>query len=261
MLKTYICALMIAGICAFFCSACTSNAEEEPPTPTVSPQQIAENTTRAAGLFAQREDVAKLREAVKLIAQIRNAAQRDYQTEWTFSQYNYFLGKNSPDEKESDKALTAGTNAGQIASSLAPGKPEGYFWYAANLGEQARKSPLTVGIKSVDKIRAAMNKVIEIQPDYEGASAFDALGRMELETQLIDGKPEKAAEYFEKGITYDKNNSYLHLGLGRSYLLLDRKPEAKKQFEYILQIKPDPDYIVEYRENLAEAKKLLENKF
>ena len=71
---------------------------------------------------------------------------------------------------------------------MEPDKPDGYFWYGANLGELARRSPITVGIKSVADIQQAMNKVIEIDPGYQKASAYDALAQIELQTTMTGGK-------------------------------------------------------------------------
>ena len=59
---------------------------------------------------------------------------------------------------------------------------------------------MTVGVVSVKKIRKAMNRVIEIDPNYQGASAYDGLGQLEMRTRgLTGGSAEKAVEYFEKG--------------------------------------------------------------
>jgi tetratricopeptide (TPR) repeat protein len=119
-----------------------------------------------------------------------------------------------------------------------------------------------VGIKSVDDIRQAMNKVIEIQPDYQGGSGYVALAEIELNTAgLLGGKPEKAVEYLEKALTLNKENTYIYLNLAEAYLAVGRKPEAKKQLEQLLKMPPNPDYLPEYRETTEKAKKLLETKF
>ena len=255
----YTTALLVSA--CFWCAACDRNSAPESSATPVNPPLIKENLARAATLFGERADTAKLRQAVKLLDQARNPNVRDYEVEWKFAEYSYFLGKQMTDDKEADVYLSDGAKAGQIASRIEPQKPDGYFWYAANLGEQAKRSPLTAGIKSVGEIRAALTKVIEIEPSYEDASAYDALGQIELETRLIGGSPAKAVEYLEKGVALEKENSDMRLHLAEAYLAVDRKPDAKKQLEYILQMKPDPDYAVEYRETADEAKKLLAAKF
>ena len=244
-----------------FSASCAKNAATEETSAPLNPALIAENIKQADELGRGHNDLEKLREAVKLLAKSRNFDNPNFEVEWKFAKYNYFLGKLTTDEKESEKAFTSGENAGKIASRVVPDKPDGYFWYAANLGEQARRSPVTKGLSSLDDIRAAMNKVIEIQPSYEGASAFDALGQIELETRLTSGKPEKAVEFLEKGLELEKENSNIRLHLGQAYLALKRDAEAKKQLEYILKMKPNPNYLPEYEESVKEAKKLLDTRF
>ena len=250
------------GLFSILLVSCAKNAETETPankTPSIS---AGEAIAQAEILFKQREDPARLREAVRLLAAARAIDHRIYEIEWQYARFNFFLGKQTTDEKESDKALEDGLQAGKIAARLEPDKPEGHFWYGANLGEQAKKSPITVGIKAIDEIREAMNKVIEIEPGYQGASAFDALAQIELKAGLLGGgKPEKAIEYLEKGLQLFKENTYLYLHLGEAYLAVNRKDDARKQLEYVLKMKPTPEYAVEYKECAERAKKLLETRF
>jgi tetratricopeptide (TPR) repeat protein len=242
--------------------SCASSSEATEESATAQKNvNVPETLKKADDLFQQREDLAKLREAVKTLSAARHSDNRNFEVEWTYSKYNYFLGKQAESDKEIDAAFKEGEKAAQIASRIAPNKPEGYFWFAANLGEAAKRSPMTVGLKRVDEIREAMRKVIEIQPDYQGASAYDGLARIELETGIIGGKTEKAIEYLEKGLELEKNNSNLRLNLAKAYLRVDRNPEAKKQLEYVVKMEPDAEYKVEYQENLKEAKRLLESRF
>lgn len=221
----------------------------------------AKTLATADELFNQREDIAKLREAVQTLNGARIADHRVFEIEWKFAKYSYFLGKRTDSEKETEKVLKEGEKAAMIAIRMEPEKPDGYFWFAANLGEEARLSPMTVGLKRVDEIRTALKKVIELQPDYQGASAYDGLARIELETGLIGGKSRKAIEYLEKALELEKNNSNIRINLAKAYLRVDRDGEAKKQLEYVVSMKPDEDYKFEYEENLKEAKRLLETRF
>lgn len=246
---------------AFLFASCASRAETEEAKPQISAEQISQALAEADKLFAEREDVKNLRQAVQTLAKARDADKRNYEVEWKFSKYNYFLSKQADSEEEAEKFLKDGAAAGIIASRIAPEKPDGHFWYGANLGEQAKRSPVTVGLKSVDDIKAAMNKVIEIDPKYQGASAFDGLAQIELSTGMIGGKPERAVEYLEKALELDKNNTYVYLHLAEAYLAVGKKAEAKKQLEHLLQMKPQPGYEVEYKETTDKAKELLEKRF
>ena len=243
---------------AFWAASCAPTEESAPPK-TALP--AAQTVARADQLAKGHNDLPKLREAVNLLAQGRNPDARNYEVEWKFAEYNYFLGSLTTDEKEGKKAFEAGEAAGQIASRIEPNKPDGYFWYAANLGEQAQRAPLTKGLTSVGDVQAAMNKVIEIEPTYQNGSAFDALAQIELATRLTGGKSAKAVEYLEKARAIDTENASVRLHLAQAYLAENRAADARKQLDYLLKMKPDPEYPLEYEESVKEGKKLLETKF
>src|SRR5260221_65292 len=107
----------------------------------------AETIAKADQLFSQRADLSKLREAIDVLRRARFDNLRNYEVEWKFARDNYFLGRHTDDDKERDKAFEDGKAAGQIAIQLEPNKPDGHFWYGANLGEQANRSPIMVGVK------------------------------------------------------------------------------------------------------------------
>lgn len=252
--------ITIVFVACLFAS-CASKAEMETAKPKFSDAEIRAALAKSDELFARREDVKNLRETIETLSKIRDADHRNFEVEWKFSRADYFLSKQTDSEEEAEKLLKEGVTAGIIASRIEPGKPDGHFWYGANLGEQAKRNPVTVGLKSVDDIRETMNKVIAIDPKYQGASAYDALAQVELSTGVLGGKPEKAVEYLEKGIELEPDNTYLRLHLAQAYLAVGEKPEAKKQLDYLLQMKPAPGYEVEYKETVEEAKKILERRF
>ena len=240
------------------CSRSSATPTKEPPPPN---RPVPQTLAQADQLFKQRDDVDKLKQARTLVAGVRQPDHRDYDVEWQFAKYSLFLGEKATDEDEKTKLFEDGRDAGKIASRIEPDKPDGYFWYGANLAELAKQSPVTVGYSSVDNIRDAMNKVIEIQPGYQGASAYDILGGIELNTRLFGGKASKAVEYLEKGVELEKNNSNLRLHLAQAYLDDNKLDLAKQQLQYIVKMQPDPDYIPEHQQNVAEAKRLLATRF
>ena len=242
-------------------AACSKNDRASTPVQHVTPEAVQQALAEGEGLFDQREDLDKLRAAIKKIAEVRDQDNRNYRVEWTYSKYNYFLGKFSDISGEAEAALGAGRDAGKIASRIEPQKPDGYFWYAANLGELSKRSPITVGLQSVDDIKAAMNKVIELQPDYQGASAYDALAQVELATRLKGGDAEKAVQYLQKGVELAPDNTNIRLHLGEAYLAVKRDADARKQLDYLLQMKPNPEYMPEYHDCVAKAKKLIQTNF
>ena len=251
--------LITIVITLYLHTSCSSgeSAGSRPNLPAVPPETIA----AADNLFAERADLAKLREAKALLMRARRENAKSYDVEWRLARYNYFLGRHTEDEKEREDAFEAGRLAGRAALQMEPGKPDGHFWYGANLGEQASGSPLTTGLKSMDDIRSKMNKVIELKPDYELASAYDVLAQLELGSQMLGGKPETAVEYLEKAIAIEKNNGDVRIHMAEALLALKKQGEAKKHLEYVLQMKPHAEYLPEYEQQVATVKKMLESKF
>ncbi|HVF31068.1 MAG TPA: tetratricopeptide repeat protein [Pyrinomonadaceae bacterium] len=242
-------------------TACSSERAAIPASGKASPEAVDKALAESDALFKQRDDLDKLRASIKGLTAVRNSDNRNYQVEWTFAKHNYLLGKFSPNEDEAEEALEMGRDAGKIASRLEPHKPEGHFWYAANLGELAKRSPITVGLMSVDDIKESMGKVVELQPDYQGASAYDALAQVELGTKLKGGDALKAVDYLEKGLQLAPENPNIRLHLAEAYLAVKRDAEARKQLDHLLAVKPDPRYVPEYRECVEKAKKLLSSNF
>ena len=257
--RLYILITFVITLCLLSsCSGPRSSENDAPPPPK---RPVDQSLSQAAELFKQREDIEKLRQARALVQEVRLPDHRNYDVEWSFAKYSLFLGDKLTDEEEKQKAFEAGRDAGKIASRISPDRPEGYFWYGANLAELAKLSPVTVGYTSVDDIREAMNNVIRIDPGYQGASAYDILAQIELNTKLFGGKDEKAIEYLEKALQMEKNNSNIRLHLAEAYLGADKLEPAKQQLQYIVKMQPDPDYIPEHKQNVTEAKKLLETRF
>ena len=258
-LRLYILITIVITLCLqFACS--TVDATDQTTKTSVSPPTAAE-FDQAAVLFAQREDISKLRDAISILEKHRGPGKRSFEVEWKFAKYSYFLGKLSTDASEAEAAFTNGRDAGKIASELDPNKPDGHFWYGANLGELARINMITVGIPSIGTIKETMHKVIEIQPTYQNSSAYDVLAQVELETRLYGGKAEKAVELLETALMAESENMNLHLNLAKAYLAVKRDSDAKKELDKLISMKPDPDYMPEYKICVEAAKKLLSTKF
>jgi tetratricopeptide (TPR) repeat protein len=192
----------------------------------------------------------------------RDPDQRNYEVEWKFAKYSYFLGKVEPLEKDAISAFEKGRDAAKIASRVDPAKADGHFWYAANLGELARISPVTVGIKSVDDIREAINASIAIEPGYQNGSGYDALGQLEMATRTLKGGTiQQAIEYYEKGLEISPDNANLRLHLAEAYLAAKKDGDAKKELNMLFALTPNPAYLPEHQVAVEQGKILLSKHF
>jgi len=243
-------------------NGCAKRAESHNLEPSAYSTNISEDVALAEKLFGERTDIDKLRSAIKTLSAARNPDQRNYEVEWKFAKYSYFLGKVEPIEKDAIEAFERGRDAGRIASRVDANKPDGHFWYGANLGELARISPVTVGIKSVDDIRESMNAVIALEPNYQNGSAYDGLGQLEMATRTLKGgTTEKAIEFYEKGVELSPDNANLRLHLAEAYLAAKKDADAKKQLNVLFALKPNPQYAVEHKVAIDKGKELMSKNF
>lgn len=235
-------------------TACTSSEAVEDLTAKEA-VPASELIVQADNAYKLREDLGKLRETVGLLRRARNAEPNNFEAAWKLAQANYFLGDKSADAKESERAFKEGVTAARNTVNLSKEKPEGYFWLGANLGGQSKKDLLS-GAANLTEIKRSMEKVIELQPNFQGAAAYDALAQVELNTRLTGGSTEKAIEFAEKGVALDKDNSLLRVTLAECYLAANKKDEAKKQIDFVQKMKPNPDFLPEFKDSLEKAKKL-----
>src|SRR5688500_508369 len=84
-------------------------------------------------LYRQRANVARAREAAAIWESRVAADPKDFESAWKLSRVMYWLGgHDAPDGRR--PALERGVEAGRLAASLRPARPEGHFWMAATMG-------------------------------------------------------------------------------------------------------------------------------
>jgi len=133
-----------------------------------------------------------------------------------------------------------------------PEKADGYYWYAVNFGEFVERSSIFTKMAAPGKITAMAKKVLQLDPSYDGGGAYLMLGRI---NQLMPGGDEKLAEdYFKKSVGYAPNRTTSHLYLAQLYYDEKRYEEAMAEAEIVLSVKPEKRFIVEYRQDVPEAK-------
>jgi tetratricopeptide (TPR) repeat protein len=227
--------------------------------PVTNPTSAAEYVAQADQLYAQRADLMRLRQGIVLLRQALTADPGSYDAAWRLAKFNYYLAQHTDNHDERDAALRQGIDAGKTAVKLQDGKPDGHFWLGANYGGSAQTSTLA-GLTTVSEIKQEMETVIRLDEGYQNGSAYMVLGMVYLQApQMLGGDPEKAVEEMEKGVRIGDANAFLHLHLAEAYLKVGRKADAHKQLQAIIDMKPDQNYLPEYNEAVAAARKMQES--
>ena len=245
--------LLIAGMGL----CCGKQAPDTGKTGDSSDKAVAgQKILEADQLYAQREDLSKVRLGVALLRQARIADYGNYEAAWKLAKFDYYLGAHTSDERERDTAFREGIDSGKIAVQLQENKPDGHFWLGANYGGSAEHSTLA-GLANVEDIRGEMERVTKLDEAYQGGSAYLALGQLYLQApRVLGGDHQKAVELLEKGLRFGDHNALLRLKLAEAYHAENRDADARKQIDLILKMTPDPNYLPEYKEAVEKAKEL-----
>jgi tetratricopeptide (TPR) repeat protein len=235
---------------------CASKTSEAPPASPGGNESPAELIAQADKLYAEREDLARLRTGITSLRRALAVERGNYEAAWRLAKFDYYLGAHTTDDRERDKAFRDGAEAGRAAVELQANKPEGHFWLGANYGGSAEHSALA-GLSSVDSIIEEMETVIKLDEGYQSGSAYMALGQVYLKAPgMLGGDEQKAVQNLEKGLRFGENNAFLRLRLAEAYVAVKRYDDARKQLDALNNIKPDPNYLPEYKEAVAAGEKL-----
>lgn len=237
-------------------SSCRSRLTEES---VANPAETApEYVSQADQLYAQREDLNRLRQGIIQLGQAVIADPGSYDASWRLAKFNYYLATHTDNKDEREKAFRDGSEAGKTAVELQGGKPDGHFWLGAIYGAAEQTSTIP-GLATFNDIGDEMETVLRLDEGYQDGSAYMVLGLLSLnEPKIVGGDPQKAVELMEKGLRFGETNAFLHLHLAEAYLKVGRTADARRQLNAIISMTPDQNYLPEYKEAVAEARKLLE---
>ena len=230
-------------------------------TPQVVSQTPVKITANPDELYAARVDVGKAKAAADIWQQ-RAADGKDYESLWKLSRASYFLGTLGPKADQS-AALERGISAGKQAAALQPDKPEGHFWYAANMGEKAQRSSKFTALGMKGDIKSELERVVAIQPGWQGGSAESALGEWYLKVpdtfMCCGGDHKKGIELLRKALTYDTDSKQVKYSLAEALADDDKtRPEAKGLLQQVISTPVDPEWAAEDQNFQAKARVLLD---
>ena len=199
-------------------------------------------------LYRHRENITSAQQAEQIwAARLANDA-RDFESAWKLARARYWLGGHA-EEKQRKAYLEAGIAAGRAAAALAPAKPEGHFWMAANMGALAESFGLRQGLKYRGDIKDALETVLKLDPAFQHGSADRALGRWYYKVPgLFGGSDKKSEEHLRKSLTYNPNSSSSLFFLAETLIELNRKDEARAALRKLLAAPADPEWAPEDRE-------------
>jgi uncharacterized membrane protein len=208
-------------------------------------------------LYRQRETIASAQQAEEIWAGRLARDPKDFESAWKLARARYWLGGRA-DEKKRKAYLESGIAAARAAIAIAPNKPDGHFWVAANLGALAESFGLRQGLKYRGDIKDALLTVLRLDPAYQKGSADRALGRWYYKVPgLFGGSDKKSEEHLRKSLTYDPNSAASLFFLAETLIDLGKKDEARRMLQKLMEVPVDPEWAPEDRNFKARASVLI----
>jgi hypothetical protein len=253
--------LVFCGALLF--AACSAPSESTPTNATTSNSKPSpELLQQADRCYAQRDDLARVREGLETLRRARAVDYSNFDAAWRAARLNYTLGDKTTDAAEREKAFREGIEAGETAVRVEPQRVEGHFWLGANQGGYAQSRGPLYGLSAAEGLRREMETVVKLDEGFQGGSAFMVLGRLDLELpSMLGGDPKRAVETLERGMKYGERNSLYRLRLAEAYIRNKRMDDARKEINFILNMTPPPDFLPEHKEAVTKAKELLDKRF
>ena len=182
---------------------------------------------------------------------------RNADAAWKLARADYWLGGHAP-EPERRGFLEAGIDAGRKAAALQPGRPEGHFWIAANMGALAESFGLRQGLKYRKPIKESLETVLRLDPAFMDGSADRALGRWYFRVPRLVGGDRKLSEaHLRKSLSYNPSSTVSHFFLGELLEDEGRTGEARAEFQQVIDAPLSRDWGPEDRDYKERAKRLL----
>jgi tetratricopeptide (TPR) repeat protein len=182
---------------------------------------------------------------------------RDYEAWWRISKFDCYLAVHTSG-REMLRTLPEAVAAGEKAVALEPARVEGHFWLGTSYGLSVEQRGMLAGLRMVDTIRAEMETVVRIDPDYEQGAGLQTLARICYSAPFFKGGDKRRSiELLQANLRRFPGNSLTMLYLADSLLAVHRRDEARDQLQHILKLCPDPLNGPELAENQVEARKRL----
>jgi tetratricopeptide (TPR) repeat protein len=189
----------------------------------------------ADNLFTFGDDAGRDKQSLGVIERALAANGNDYQWLWRAARAYYFAGDEAA-KSEKESFFEKGINTGQRAVAAEPNSVEGHFWLAVNYGGYSEQKGVFKALTTVKKIRAEMEMVLRLNDRYQDGGAYLALGEMDRQLpRIIGGNMNRAIQRLEQGMNVAPHNLEIKLALGQAYQEKDRKEDARRVFQEIIQ--------------------------
>jgi len=224
-------------------------------------QQAEDLIAQGDQLYLQMKDMAAAKEALAKYREALSQGGDKYEVYWRIARIMYYIGDHTESKKEKKIIFSQGIYYAKKAVELEPEKPDGHYWLGVNYGVYGETKGVLKSLSLVKPIKKEMNKVIELDQGYEDGGPDRVLGRVYFKLPgFAGGSKDKSLEHLLKSKELGPEDALTRLYLADTYRAMKKIDKAREELEYILNMEPDPRWIIGLAKCQQEAKKMLQRK-
>lgn len=225
-------------------------------------QEATDLISQGDELLQEVTDMDAAQKVLSLYKEAMAKMDNKYEAYWRISRIMYYIGMHTPEKKAQKGIFSQGVDYAKLAVELEPEKPDGHYWLGVNHGKVGEVRGVLKSLFLVKPIKAAMNKVIELDRSYEDGGPDRVLGRVYYKLPgFAGGSDKKSLEHLLKSKEYGPEDPVTRYYLAETMIKEKMKDEAKQELEYIINMPEDLRWIVGLDECKVEAQQLLDKKF
>lgn len=213
-------------------------------------------------LWSEREDLGKASEAIATYEALLKENSGDFEILLRLSRLHYWIGQNleTTNEKDALSHYQSGREYGKRGGEVAPEKPGGYFFEAANLARENNLKGTFSNLWGIRTVQRLNEKTASIDPGYfyRGPDRFFCALYTKL-PGLLGGSTSRAIEFGKRAKEAFPNYAGNRLFLAEAYVKDGKNDLARKELEAAVALPDDafPDAIPEQRMEKKRADALL----
>ncbi|MFQ5988685.1 MAG: tetratricopeptide repeat protein [Candidatus Methylomirabilales bacterium] len=198
--------------------------------------------------WAERANIAQAKKAGDLFKKVLDEDPENYVALWKLSRVYFWIGRQESPRGEKEDQFEKGIELAEKAIGVKPDGAGAHFWLGVNsasLAEILGFWPwlLPRKLSLVGDFRHEMHTVIRLDPAFEAAGAYRALGVYYLEKPFPD--PKEAEKMLEEAVRIAPIMLCNHFYLAQAYARQGKLDLARERRLHVLEAPVGPDYVPE----------------
>lgn len=189
------------------------------------------NEALALRAFSERNNPLKALEALNRYEDLMRENPKTEEYYWMAAEAAWWLGDQAEKDKDKLNYFQKGIDLANKGIEIDPDSAGSHFWLAGNYGSFGETKGILKSLSLVKPIRAELNEVLRINPEFDGGGAYRVLGVLDYKIPgFAGGDKERALVQLMKSYEMDPHNPASLFYLGEYFKVIK---DEEKAIEYL----------------------------